>query len=424
LELSSLPVPLENIDFQPYPKDAFYADMMRVSQGLAEKHWSEVIVNKSLAAMYWLKEQGVKFELDNIVTKGDRILVGQENIIRNVNLGEGLVEMLYSTAEAKKIPILYETAARSLIVDADGGVCGVIAKSKEGLIKINSKSVILACGGLEASVEMRRRYLGEGWDLAKNRGTRYNTGDGLRMALEIGAQSHGHWGGCHASVVSEDSPQVEAETVGCIRYSYLYCIMVNINGERFLDEGEDMVAFTYAKIGRQIAAQPTGVAFQIFDAKVTPYLLPEYQGATRVEADSIESLADQAGIDVEGLVNTVNQFNQAVCDDKPFMYGIRDGRRTKGIKPEKTNWAQKIDTPPFLAYAVVRGLTFAYGGLKINDKTQVIDTSDQPIDGLYAVGELPGGLFYHNYASGSGLMKGTITGRTAAAEAAARAAKR
>jgi tricarballylate dehydrogenase len=185
-----------------------------------------------------------------------------------------------------------------------------------------------------------------------------------------------------------------------------------------------MVSYTYAKMGKQIAAQPTGVAFQIFDAKVTPYLLPEYQGATRVEADSIESLADQAGIDIEGLVNTVNQFNQAVCDDNPFMYGILDGRRTKGIKPEKTNWAQKIDTPPFLAYAVVRGLTFAYGGLKINDKTQVMDTSEQPIEGLYAVGELPGGLFYHNYASGSGLMKGTITGRTAAAEAAARTAKR
>jgi tricarballylate dehydrogenase len=264
---------------------------------------------------------------------------------------------------------------------------------------------------------MRRRYLGEGWDLAKLRGTRYNTGDGIKMALDIGAQSWGHWGGCHASVISEDSPQVEAESVGCIRYSYPYSIMVNVDGQRFIDEGEDLYVYTYAKTGRQIARQPGGLAFQIFDAKVTRLLRPEYRNAIHVESDTLEGLAEQAGINNQGLLATVERFNRAVCDDNPFQDGMRDGRRTTGLNPDKTNWAQAIDTPPYLAYAVVRGLTFAYGGLKINEHAQVMDTREHPIKGLYAIGELPGGLFYHNYASGSGLIKGAVTARIAALHA-------
>ena len=425
LDASTLTVPLENIDIEPYSKDEFYSHMMRVSEGLSEKKWTEILVDKSLPTFQWMAEQGVKFEINtnSQIRRGDRLYVPpRTTTVAAVNLGEGLVEMLYGIVEDRKVPVLYETAAQSLIVNADGEVCGVTAKSNEGIIQVNAKSVILACGGFEGNPEMRRRYLGEGWDLAKLRGTRYNTGDGIRMALDIGAQSCGHWGGCHASVVSEDSPMIEAEAVGCIRYSYLYCIMVNVNGERFLDEGEDIVAYTYAKTGRRIAVQPGGVAFQIFDAKVTHLFMPEYQDAIRVESDSLEDLAEQAGINVEGFVNTVKQFNEAIKDDdKPFTPGICDGRRTYGLNPDKMNWAQKIDTPPFLAYAVVRGLTFAYGGIKINEQTQVIDTREHPIEGLYAIGELPGGLFYHNYMAGSGLMKGSITGRIAAGEAVARA---
>ena len=425
LDASALPAPLESIDIAPYPKDDFYADMMRVSEGLSEKRWTEILVDKSLPTLVWMVEQGVKFTIPaySVVKRGDRIYVPpRTTAVESVNLGEGLVEMLYGIVEARKVPVLYETAGQSLIVNADGDVCGLIARSNEGIIQVDAKSIILACGGFEANTEMRRRYLGEGWDLAKLRGTKYNTGDGLQMALEIGAQSSGHWGGCHASVVSEDSPMVEAESVGCIRYSYLYCIMVNINGERFIDEGEDIVAYTYAKTGRQIVKQPGGLAFQIFDAKVTDLFMPEYQGAIRVESNSLEDLARQADINVEGFIKTVKEFNAAIKEDgKPFLPGICDGRRTYGLNPDKMNWAQKIDTPPFLAYAVVRGLTFAYGGIQINDKTQVLDTRDHPIGGLYAIGEMPGGLFYHNYMAGSGLMKGAITGRIAAEHAVARA---
>ncbi|HJX13379.1 MAG TPA: FAD-dependent tricarballylate dehydrogenase TcuA [Dehalococcoidales bacterium] len=425
LDASALPVPVDSLDIAPYPKDEFYAHAMRVSQGLSEKKWTESLVDKSLPTLQWLVKQGVRFTVPAyslVKRNGRNYLPPRTTAVEAVNLGEGLVEMEYGILESRRANILYETAAERLIVNSGGEVCGLIARTNEGMIQVNARSVILACGGFEGNPEMRRRYLGEGWDLAKLRGTRYNTGDGLRMALEIGAAPFGHWGGCHASVVSEDSPQVEAEAVGCIRYSYLYCIMVNVNGERFINEGEDIVSYTYAKTGREIAKQPQGLAFQIFDAKVTEYFMPEYQGAIHVESSTLEELAEDAGIDVKGFVKTVKDFNAAIeDDDRPFLPGICDGRRTVGLDPDKTNWARKIDTPPFQAFAVVRGLTFAYGGIKIDDKTRVMDTREKPIAGLYAVGEMPGGLFYHNYMAGSGLMKGAMTGRIAAAEAVARA---
>lgn len=416
-------LPREEIEIEPYTKDAFYGDLMKVSGGLAEKKWTEVIVNESLPTMVWLTELGFKWDLNfaQAARDGNRLFWAAGNtVLLTWNEGEGLIETLYGIAEARKVPVLYETAAQSLIVNADGKVCGVIAKSREGMIQINAGSVVLASGGFEGNREMRRRYLGEGWDLVKLRGTRYNTGDGLRMALEIGAQPFGHWGGCHASVVSEDSPEIEADATGAIRYSYLYGIMVNTNGERFVDEGEDFANYTYAKLGKEIAKQPGGVAFQIFDSKIIPVLRPEYQDAVRVESDSLEDLASQIEVDRKTFINTVDQFNNAVSEERPFLFQRRDGRRTYGLDPDKTNWSQKIDTPPFVAYAVVCGLTFTYGGLKINEKTQVIDVSDRPIEGLYAIGELPGGLFYHNYPSGSGLMKGVITARIAAAHAVGR----
>ena len=388
-----LPVPLENIDFEPYPKDAFYATQMRVSQGLADKYWAEVVSNESLATLSWLKKQGLRFNLfpPNSLKRDGRVLVSEGDVvIETTNLGEGLVEALYTTLENRKVPVLYETAAQSLLVDPDGAVCGLIAISNEGLIKIEAKGgVILACGGFEANPEMRRRYLGDGWDLTKVRGTRYNTGDGLFMAMQVGAQPSGHWGGCHASLISEDSPMVEADSVTPIRYQYMYCVLVNINGERFVDEGEDIFSYTYAKMGRQVAAQPGAVAFQIFDAKMLPLYTPMYQTGARSESNSLEGLAEQIGINSENFVKTIKEYNAAKRDEKPFIMGRRDGLRTYDLKPNKTNWAQRIDTPPFRAYAVVRGLTFAFGGLRINEKTQVINTREKPIEGLYAAGEVP-----------------------------------
>jgi tricarballylate dehydrogenase len=417
-------LPQGEIEIAPYAKEAYYADIMRVTEGLAEQYWAEKIVNESMATVQWMKEQGLQWGLNmgsRIKKEGKLYWPSGVTVLTGGGSGEDLVEMLFAIAENRKAQIMYETAARSLIINSDGGVTGLIAITRDGMIQIDAKSVILACGGFEGSPEMRRCYLGEGWDLVKLRGTRYNTGDGLRMALGIGAQPCGHWGGCHASVVSEDSPQIEAEASGPTRYSYLFGIMVNTEGKRYVDEGEDFIVYTYAKQGRQIAKQPGALAFQIFDAKITPLLRPEYENAVKSESKTLEGLAEQMGIDPDTFVKTIEEYNQAIVKGVAFDPTKRDGLHTAGLKPDKTNWAQTIDTPPFHAFAVVCGITFSYGGLRVNEKTEVLDTRDIVIDGLYGIGEMTGGVFYHNYPSGTGLVKGAIGGRIAGAEAAAKA---
>ena len=415
-------VPKGELEIEPYAKDDYYNKIMKLSEGFSDKTLTEIFVEKSLETVTWMKEQGAQWELNPVymVKRGDKLFwpAGITALVA-IGAGEGLVETLYGIVEKRGIEVLYETAARELIVDTDGRVRGVIVKDTERFIQVDAKNVILACGGFQANPEMRRCYLGENWDLIKLRGTRYDTGDGLKMVFDIGAQAIGHWGGCHASVVSEDSPMIEAATAGSERYSYQFGIMVNRNGERFVDEGEDFLVFTYAKFGKEILKQPGSVAFQIYDAKTIPLLRVEYQEAERVESNSLEELADELDINVEGFLKTVKKFNAAIMDEIPFVPYKLDGRRTKGLKPDKTNWAQIIDTPPYQAYAVVCGLTMTYGGVKTNEKAQVIDTSDHPVRGLYAVGEITGGFFYHNYPSGTGLVRGAVMGRIAGAEAAA-----
>ena len=292
---------------------------------------------------------------------------------------------------------------------------------------IRAQSVILGCGGFGASPEMRARYLGPGWDLVKVRGSPNNTGDGLRMALDIGAQPFGHYSGAHASPIDSDAPEMSAaflkpgsRDLVTHRYFWHLGISVNTQGQRFFDEGEDFHNYTYAKTGRQILQQPGGVAYQIFDAKVIQ-LVPDhfYKGATPTVANTIEELANNLGISREGLVTTVAGFNAAVVDDRPFNPVAKDGRRTQGITPAKTNWSQTIDAPHYTAYGMACGLTFTFGALKINPRCQVLNTQEQVIPGLYACGEMTGGFFYHNYPGGSGLVRGAVTGRIAGRNAAA-----
>ena len=197
-------------------------------------------------------------------------------------------------------------------------------------------------------------------------------------------------------------------------------MIVNVNGERFVDEGADFRNYTYAKYGREILKQPLGIAFQLFDQQTVSMLRDEYRirEITKAEANTIEELADTLGIDVGGLKQTVEQFNDA-CQSGDYNPAILDGVKTEGIEPPKSNWALPLNQPPYFGVAVTTGLTFTFGGLKINPKTaQVLDTDDLPIRGLYATGELVGGLFFHNYAGGTGLMSGAVFGRTAGASAA------
>ena len=273
---------------------------------------------------------------------------------------------------------------------------------------------------------MRARYLGPNWDLAKVRGTRFNTGQGLKMALDLGAAVSGHWSGAHAVAWDLNAPPFGDQDVGdrFQKHNYPFGIVVNAKGERFLDEGLDFHSYTYAKYGGELLNQPGMFAWQIFDQKVTHLLREEYRipRITKEKADSFEALAERLeGVDSRRFLETVRAFNTAPRTEVPFNPNIRDGLATSGLAIDKTNWAQRLDQPPYEAYAVTTGITFTFGGLKITNNAEVEDTSSHPIPGLYAAGEIVGGLFYYNYASGTGLMSGAVFGRIAGRNAATRA---
>jgi tricarballylate dehydrogenase len=409
----------------PYPESQFRDDLLRVTEGLTDTDLSEHLIRRSRATVAWMRERGLRWILmhgrQSYKVDGKHRFWGGLNV-EAVGGGPGLVQMLLDRAEAAGIEVRYSHAAHRLIQDEAGRVTGVQVRTPAGLRELSARAVVIAAGGFEANPEWRTRYLGPDWDLAKVRGTRHNTGEGIRMALDIGAQAYGHWSSCHAVAWDAGAPPFGDRRVGDMfqKHSYPLGLIVNVHGARFVDEGADLRNYTYAKYGREIIRQPQRLAFQIFDQKTAEILREEYRirQVTKAEASTIEDLARQLDIDVEGLARTVREFN-AACQPGEFNPAVLDGKATRGITPPKSNWAVPIDTPPYLGFAVTCGITFTFGGLRVNTRAEVLDTADLPISGLYAAGELVGGLFYHNYAGGSGLMSGSVFGKTAGEEASA-----
>jgi tricarballylate dehydrogenase len=336
--------------------------------------------------------------------------------------GRGLVQAEYAAAEKHGVKVRYGTRALAL-VRGRGGVQGVRVEVGGVEETLHARAVVLASGGFEANREWRTRYLGPGWDMAKVRGTRYNTGDGIRMGLDAGAQPYGQWSGCHSVSWERYAPDFGEldRPITASRNGYPFSIMVNAHGKRFVDEGADFRNYTYAKYGRIVLEQPGSYAWHVFDAQVQHLLHDEYRskGATRVQADTIEGLATRMeDVDATQFVQTVREYNAAIAREVPFNPNVKDGRRTRGLAIDKSNWAVPLEQPPFSAYAVTCGITFTFGGLKIDPTTHVLDIADRPIPGLFAAGELVGGLFYFNYPGSSGLMAGSVFGRIAGREAA------
>jgi tricarballylate dehydrogenase len=246
----------------------------------------------------------------------------------------------------------------------------------------------------------------------------------LTAAMAAGAQPAGPWGGCHAVPLDAGAPTVGDQrlTGKMRRYSYPYALLLNAFAQRFVDEGEDEVWLTYAKTGAAVRAQPRAWAFQLFDAKTVHLLEPRYSTGTPVVADTLAELAGLLGVDATALERTVETFN-AACGDGEFDPFRKDGLRAEPDgQPAKSNWAQRIDAPPYTAYPVTCGITFTYGGLRIDGGARVHDVAGRPMPGLYATGEITGGFFFHNYPAGAGLMRGAVFGRLAG-EGAARVAR-
>jgi tricarballylate dehydrogenase len=414
----------EQIVLPSHDRHHFYEQLMKVTHHQADEELAWILIDNSRPTMAWLRGHGIRFlpmfGRQSFLVDGKHHFYGGVNI-ESVGGGAGLVETEIARAIKIGVEIRYDTGATRLLQNSDRKVHGVEVLGPGGYQEIEAKSVVLACGGFESNPEMRARYLGPGWDLCRVRGTRHNMGDGIRMAIEIGAQPFGNWSGCHSVGWDISAPPYGDREVldNYQKHSYPLGIIVNMNGERFVDEGEDYRNLTYVRFGRELMAQPHRTGVQIFDQKTVGMLRDEYRirQVTKVEANTIAELAEGLEINPPALEKTISEFN-AACQPGEYNPAILDNVHTQGITPAKSNWALPIDEPPFVAFITTTGITFTFGGLRINAQTEVQDVTDRSIPGLYAAGELVGGLFYENYPGGSGLMAGSVFGKIAGHQAA------
>jgi tricarballylate dehydrogenase len=411
------------VEIPPYGAALHAADLIAASDGLADPDFASVLARESFEAVTWLAKHGLGWTINRDGAKErDGKLVWQAGYaLAPEGLGAGLLRALYGSIARHDISVFYEAALVDLTRDSRGRVSGALVQSPAGLERIRASAVVLAAGGFEASPEKRARYLGAGWDTVKVRGSRFNTGECLDIAIRHGVATAGEWSGCHATMVHASAPPVEMGNESAFPLAYPFGITVNSKGRRFADEGEHYHLRTYAKLGRAVFEQPGRRAYQLFDGKSRHLRAAEGGGelayaVPHLESNDLRDLGRQAGIDADQLVASVAAFNDAV-QPGDFDPARLDGKRTRGLDIEKTNWALPIDTPPFELYPVECGLTFTYGGLRTTLDGQCLNTAEAPIPGLYAVGEMAG-TYFGNYAGGSGLTKGTVFGRRAGRHAA------
>jgi tricarballylate dehydrogenase len=408
------------VDVPPYGEQHFLDDLRRLTEGRCDAELVGVLVRDSFDTIRWMHGKGLRWELlykRQSFRVGDRYRFWGGIVIGTVGGGPGMMEQHTAAAQKSAIDIHYCSPVVELLLDSRGAIRGVVCATDAGRETIRTKAVILACGGFEANPRLRAMYLGPNWDLARVRGTACNSGEVLEMALAAGAQPFGHWTGCHAIAWDAGAPLTGdwKLTNRLSRQGYPFGIVVNRDARRFLDEGADFRNLTYAKYGAEILKQPSALAYQLFDARTQPLLSQEDYGApgtSRVEAPTVREVAEKLGLSADALELTINEFNAAVGPGE-FNPAIKDGKGTRGIKPPKSNWAQPLDQPPFVAYPVTCGITFTFGGLRVDVDGRILREDNLPIPGMFAAGELVGGLFYHNYPGGSGLMAGSVFGRRA-----------
>lgn len=406
----------------PYSASEYAADLAKVTDGRNDPALTDVLVNESASTIRWLHGLGVRYRLmyeRQAYERPDGSFLFWGGLhVGNVGGGEGLIADHTHVAAELGTEVRYGVDVQDLLLDGDT-VIGVTAITADGeRVEIRAESVILAAGGFEANPELRRAHLGEGWQNAVVRGTLYNTGRMLEAALAIGADRGGDWATAHSvqwDAEAEDNASNRALTNRLTRQSYPLGIIVNADGERFLDEGADFRNYTYAKYGRVILEQPGSIAYQVFDAALRPKLRSEEYDMPGVgvhQADSISDLARSIGVPADALSATIAAFNASIDMSAPFDPTVKDGRKAV-VKPPKSNWASAIETAPFYAYPVTCGITFTFGGLRGDTEGRVLRPDGTAISGLLVCGEMLGGLFSGNYPGGSGLAAGMVFGRRA-----------
>ncbi len=385
-----------------YPETRYFADIMKVSEGKADKVLTRITIRNSRRAKAALSRLGIRWTLPTSNPGRADSVVGR---------GVTLAPTLRRAVKKAKIPILYGTKVLDVSL-SNNSVAGVKVRTSKGTRTIPCKAVVISTGGFQGNRNWVTQYIGKGAHRLVLRGYKQSTGDGHKIATKLGAHLIG-MEGYHGGIIHygyKKFPRVGEEKGMRSVKKYEPGILVNRDGERFVDEGEDTADKTYAKFGRIIAlTQPGGIAYLIFDSKAKDIVDPMYEGPEKgpVEAMTIEDLAKKLSINPSRLGETVETFNRAVDD----------GKNSKLIPP-KTHFAQRLDKPPFYGYVVTGGMTFTFGGIKINPKAEVVRETTGVVPGLYAAGEVTGGFFYNNYPAGSSLTRCAVFGEIAGKNAA------
>ena len=395
-----------------YGEDEYFDDLMLVTKGITDEALARLTIRSSEECLPWMEAHGVRFQPS---------LSGTLSLSRTnaffLGGGKALVNAYYNTAQDLGVQVAYE--AEVLHVHLDGDHITELRVLYEGREQtVTARAFVLASGGFQADLEWLARAWGPA---AKNfliRGTPYNRGVVLRDMIDQGAETVGDPTQCHAVAIDGRATKYDGGIVtrlDCVPFS----IVVNRDGERFYDEGEDVWPKRYAIWGRLVAGQPDQVGYSVIDHKSIDLFMPSV--FPPVKADTIPELAGKLGLEPEALTRTVETFN-AACQEGTFFPTEKDGLSTRGLNIPKTNWARPIDTPPFYGYQLRPGVTFTYLGLKV-DHSALVQGVDGPIHNLWAAGEImAGSILGQGYLAGFGMTIGTVFGRIAGKEAAAHVA--
>jgi len=401
-------------DRQLDPK--FIDTMESVSGGLADLDYCRTLAREVPHSLRFLDEHNVpttyfKQGLPNRNTGGG---LGMP-VGGGAAIVQGLAGILERTAGSE---ILYETEAVRLSVSDEGLIDGVLVRGRDGLLRrLGAGSVVIASGGFEGNKEMLTQYLGErACDMPLIApGPGNNRGDGIRMAMEVGADTAGQFDMFHGEPVDTRTRKPDA-----VIYPYPYAIVVNRHARRFYDEGKNSFDSTFEEFAYEIWRHQEQRAFLIGDQtslSVRGFTDVAFTDLPPVTADTIGGLAVHLGLDPKALESTVAEYNAAIGPGKfdPYVF---DGKSTIGLTPPKSNWAFPINSPPYIAFPLTCAITFTFGGIRTDSSARVVSPAGTPIPGLYAAGEVTG-LYYHAYPAGTSVIRAVTFGRIAGAHAAA-----
>jgi tricarballylate dehydrogenase len=393
----------------PYTEEEFWEDLQRVTEGQTDEELARLMIRESKDILDWIVDQGVRWQ----PSLGGTLSLGRTNSFF-LGGGRAMLNALYLTAEKLGVEILYDAEVLDLDIQ-DGMFLAATLGQGDGRVQAKATSLVAAAGGFEANIEWLKEYWGEAADNFLIRGTPYNRGSILKMLLAKDVQEIGDPTQCHAVAIDARAPKFDGGII--TRHdSVVFGIVVNRNGMRFYDEGEDIWPKRYAIWGRLVAAQPGQIAYIIFDCTVRNSFMPTL--FPPIEADSIAALAGKLELDPAALEKTIADFNAAVRPGT-FDHTILDDCRTEGVMPPKTHWARKIETPPYLAYPVRPGITFTYLGTRVNKESRMLMKDGKPSANMFAAGEImAGNVLGKGYAAGIGMTIGSVFGRIAGREAA------